>query len=209
MLLEDAVGRHRIAGDLEAEAEWLPSLALASAYAGDPEGAATAAQSALERASDDAGRAAALDALALADYAQKQWVQAIEHAELSIALCEKVGIADGAGYTENFLGIAKFRIGDRDGARRALEKASEIGAQIGNPRLEGFAEFNLARVLDEQSARTYALRARTLLDSSSGDSRQAAEALVAALDPSADSVSRQQALGRCSAAASQVPDLLA
>ncbi len=199
-VLAGALERHRAARDVKAETEWLPEYALACLYAGDAEGAELAARTALERADDDAARAAALDSLALAGFQQGRFEEAITRAEEAIELYGSVGIVEGAGYTQNVLGMALFRSGDRDSAHAALERASEIGAETGSGRLEGFAAFNLARVLGEPA---HARRAQTLLAASGGEPYAAAEALARAMegdDPGAGQQARR--------AAERVPDLL-
>lgn len=79
--------------------------------------------------------------LGLGDYEQ-----AHQHATRAIACYTEAGDRDALGYVFNVHGMACIGRGEFAEAERSFEQGLRFGRDDGNPRLEGFGLFNLARL---------------------------------------------------------------
>jgi tetratricopeptide (TPR) repeat protein len=205
------------------------SLGLALAYRGKFTAAIARAREALERGGRGPGgsldRQRAHNVLSLAYIALGDAPQALAHARKAIEENEQArklhgdsvwgspDLLDATPYIRNVLGMAQLQLGREQEAAAEFERTITEARAVEQPRPEGFALFNLARIRRRHGKMRRSLELAELsastLEKLSETAAATASALAAAIRASLaqDARSQAQRLLDCAEIAKDVPDL--
>jgi tetratricopeptide (TPR) repeat protein len=203
-------------GNREKEARWLGEASIICSYRGNLRQALDHAQRALSLSKlvgDTNWQGLAYDGLSLAYLALGDFSKAIEYGAEALAMYHKGTWEHTVVYVLNVLGLAHLGIGRIEEGAGYLQQAQAQAHADDNPRVEGLALFNLARVHRMKNDRAAALEtaetAQRIFSEAGGAEASAAAALAEALR-AADAGTRgleARALLDCARHSMKIPDL--
>jgi tetratricopeptide (TPR) repeat protein len=219
LYFEQAVAIFKTQQDYKNElyASFLQSLAYL--YQGQMEsarGLAAYIQATAQAQGDEFRAAWAYNVFALAALQAQEYQLAINWAKQTIEACKVTDSRDPVGYQYNVMGLCYLYLGQREAAVENFQQAYLIAQEEDQPRIEGFAYFNLAYLyrLDQlpESSIDASKRSQAAFETIASQShiqvalhlRQAAEAQLAK-DPQAELL----ALSECAKITAENPDLYA
>ncbi|HEX6596529.1 MAG TPA: tetratricopeptide repeat protein [Acidimicrobiales bacterium] len=194
----------------------LLEYSLTCSYAGELDEAVSAANRLLTlgvELGDANAEARGHDCLSLACLRFGRPSEALEHAERAVELYATIDAVDPLAYVRNVEGMAHIALGRLDEGLAALREAQRDGKEDDNPRIEGFALFNLACATrmagDAARAAVLAENATAVLTAVGAAEARAAEALHAGLEAEARAAPAEAAAAyrRCAQLVERAPDL--